>query len=228
MSRHPLFRHYPLQGVADTSIGSLPRPYHVYNGHGMLIGGTADLDGVTALLQQEAVTPLQTRGKRALMVIWVCDFTRASLDPHTELQISFLVTTGVMAPPVSDRRLGLLHALTTYPDVGMFCHGLWNNTEKVVIYNRELLGLPAELAESRIVREKGRKQFSFQDENGRSICRGNVGEAAGNSFGLTLEMLRLFGLRGLYQLAQKPILTARVINPRSNVIPTILRQDFRT
>ncbi|MBU6359044.1 MAG: hypothetical protein KGS46_03365 [Chloroflexi bacterium] len=40
----PIFQRYPLSAEAvQTSTGSQTIPYHVYDGHVVLIGGTADL-----------------------------------------------------------------------------------------------------------------------------------------------------------------------------------------
>lgn len=34
-AEHPLFRRYPLDGQARISVGAVPTPYHVYDGHGL-------------------------------------------------------------------------------------------------------------------------------------------------------------------------------------------------
>ena len=47
---HPLFTAYPLGEDVHISIGTMPTPYLTYDGYGLLIGGTADLDGVRRLL----------------------------------------------------------------------------------------------------------------------------------------------------------------------------------
>ena len=80
------------------------------------------------------------------MGIWVVDFTEASLGPHMELQFSFLVAHQPTTP-VEGHPFALLKALFVNAAARMFCYGLWNDSRKVVAYNRELLGLLAALAE---------------------------------------------------------------------------------
>jgi hypothetical protein len=49
MSRdHLFFKQHPLAGQAQLSTGTVPTPYHVYDGRGVFIGGTADLAAVVA------------------------------------------------------------------------------------------------------------------------------------------------------------------------------------
>jgi len=81
-SSHPLFRRFPLDGSASIATGPVCTPYHVYDGYSLFIGGTADLSSVRRLLAPESVVPLADEAGRALMGVWVCNFTRASLGPH--------------------------------------------------------------------------------------------------------------------------------------------------
>ncbi len=215
---HALFQRFPLTGQVAISTGSVPTPYHVYDGHGLLIGGTVDLKAAQNLLQNETVTAVQTRSGRALMLIWVCDFTDASLGVHHELQFSLLVTRRPQ-PPLPDHPLALLQAMIDNPTTGLLCHGLWNNSAVVVAYNRELLGLPACLSAGEIVRENGRKSFTFCDDTGQLILHGQVGEAASTPAGAGWQMMRLFGLRRTFRLLREPYLASAVINPISQAIP---------
>ena len=64
--QHALFRQYPLTGECTISVGSVPIPYHVYDGWALLIGGTARLESVQALLAGEALAPLTTTGAMVL------------------------------------------------------------------------------------------------------------------------------------------------------------------
>jgi hypothetical protein len=159
---HALFKRFPLNGSAHLTTGEAPTPYHIYDGYGAFIGGTADFDAVRHLIKNEQVTPARNAAGQGLMGVWVCDFAEASLGPHHELQFSIFVTRGV-APPVSSHPLGLLAAMLTRPDMQMMCHGLWNNTPTVVTYNREVLSLNARLAESAIQRDAQRLTFSIKD-----------------------------------------------------------------
>ena len=50
----------------DAKIGIAQTPYQIYDGYGTIIGGTADLDAVRALLKGEGLIPLRTRSGAAL------------------------------------------------------------------------------------------------------------------------------------------------------------------
>ena len=91
MQDHKLFQQFPLREEKEISVGRVPVPYHVYDGQGILIGGTADLDSIQQILQNEQLHPIQTESGKAVMGVWVVNFTEASLEPHNELQFSILV-----------------------------------------------------------------------------------------------------------------------------------------
>ena len=44
MIDHALFRAWPLAGEVRLSTGMAPTPYHVDDGHGLFIAGSADLE----------------------------------------------------------------------------------------------------------------------------------------------------------------------------------------
>lgn len=123
---HQLFKQYPLNGATTLSTGAVPTPYHIYDGYGAFIAGTADLAAVQRLLQPEQVIPVQTVAGRALMGIWICDFTNASLGPHQELPFSIFVARQPIRD-ISSHPLALLAALLARPQLQMMCHGLWND-----------------------------------------------------------------------------------------------------
>ena len=215
---HPLFTAHPLAGEENISVGRVPTPYQTFAGHGMFIGGTADLAKVTGLLQNEKVYPIKTRKGYPVMGIWVVDFTDASLGPHHELQFSLLVSHQPTAP-IEDHPLTLLKALFVNPDARMFCYRLWNNSEKVVAYNRELLGLEAALSRGTIERRKGRKRFQFATKAGEPLFEGQVREAGQVSPPVGWSLLRLLGLPHTIRAFRQPYLEAKVVNPIGEVIP---------
>lgn len=206
---HALFRNYPLNGSALLSIGSVPTPYHIYDGYGVFIGGTAALAPVQALLQGEQVQPLTTEAGRALLGIWICDFVQASLDL---IDASFRFS------------LRAIHRRRPYwripsdrdayrPHFQMLCHGLWNNTPQVVAYNRELLSLNARLTISHIEQTGGTVEFSFSDtENWTRVTRWSARAAAAHA-------LRRYpcphGANGFcaIQIARQPSVHMQVVNP---------------
>jgi hypothetical protein len=217
LKTHPLFAAYPLNGEQEISVGRVPTPYHTYDGHGLFIGGTADLANITDLLQKENVYPMKTVDGRAVMGIWVVDFTEASLGPHNELQFSILVSHQP-APAIESHPLTLLKALFANPAARMFCYGLWNNTETAVAYNRELLGLNAQLNRGTLQRENGHKRFHFTDEAGELLLAGQVREARQASPRVGWSLFRLLGLRQTVRAFSQPYLGAKVVNPIGDVL----------
>jgi len=220
MHDHQLFQQFPLSGEKEISVGKVSVPYHIYDGQGILIGGTADLASIELILQNEVLYPIQTQSGKALMGMWVVNFTEASLGPHNELQFSILVAH-TPQPPVEDHPLALLKALFINPDARMFCYGLWNNTETAVAYNRELLGLDAQPNQGTIQLNCGQSSsFQFKDESEQLIVEGEVTLAKQTNLAVGWQMLRLFGLGATMRSFSQPYLEANVVNPRGDVIPT--------
>lgn len=212
-AEHPLFRRYPLDGHAQLSVGTVPTPYHVYDGHGLFFGGTADLAAVRALLEPEQVFAVPTDSGRALMGVWVFDFTAASLGAHHELQCSLFVSPTEVAP-VPAGRLELINLMLTRPDVQMLCHGLWNSTARAVAYNRELLALDARASESRIDLVADAIRFSIKDQASKApVVEGCVHRPRRPSLSANLALLVRLGLRRLMALARQPWIRMPVVNP---------------
>lgn len=212
---HALFRAHPLAGEVRLSTGLAPTPYHVYDGHGVFIAGTADLDAARALLAREQVRPVRTTDGRALAGVWVFDFADASLDAHHELQLSLFVSRESIEP-FPAHRWALLQAMLTRPEVQMLCHGLWNSTEKVVAYNRERLALDARVSSSRIeIAPRGDQlTFSVSDRaRGTPVAEGRLHRAHRPSLRASLGLLARVGLRPLIAAARQPWLRVPVLNP---------------
>lgn len=216
---HDLFRRYPLTGERAISTGSVPTPYHVYNGIVLFIGGTADLDAVKALLQHEQVTPLETEDHRALMAIWVCDFTQASLGAHRELQFSFFVSYDPL-PLVANHPLAILKLIATNPQVRMLCHRLWNDSPTAVAYNRELLSLDARMMSGNLQNAQHEIKLQFTDvETKRELISGQIAEPRGTGKRESLAMMQVMGLAGMMKLARMPNLPLQVVNTISEQLP---------
>lgn len=225
---HPLFRRYPLNGSVRLSTGHAPTPYHVYDGHGVFIGGTADLGATRDLLARERVVPVQTRAGRALMGLWVFDFTDASLGAHQELQFSIFVSRDAIAP-VTAWPLGLIELMLTRPDVLMLCHGLWNNAPGVVAYNRELLALNARESRGRI--EHDARGFSFAVSDKASLSRVVEGRLHRHRHASPLASLALatrLGVRRLAALSKQPWIAVPVLNPVGAILDRNAAADTYT
>lgn len=209
---HALFKRFPLVGRALLSVGTVPTPYHVYDGHGLFIGGHADLAATRALLAPEQVVPVRTEDGRALMGLWVFDFSDASLGPHHELQWSVFVSTAELAP-VTARPLGLLELMLTRPEVQMLCHGLWNNTPVAVAYNRELLALDARLSDSTMAHDGDTLRFRVADLALRApLVEGSIERPRRASLRAGWALLRHLGLRRLGELAWQPWIRMPVVH----------------
>ena len=215
---HPLFEAYPLDGEQEISMGRVPTPYHSYDGHGLFIGGTANLSLVKELLQTENLYPFQTTDGQAIMGIWVVDFSEASLGAHHELQFSILVGHEA-TPAIESHSLTLLKALFTNSQARMFCYRLWNNTETVVAYNRELLGLNAKLNRGFIRYENAQKTFHFVDEAEQLIFEGHIHVDKATAPKTGWQMFRLLGLGNTLKAFSQPYLGAKVVNPISDDFP---------
>jgi len=218
--QHPLFLRFGLSALKHTSSGMLPVPYHIYDGHATFIGGTAALEPVRDLLAAESVYAVETSDGHALMGIWVVDATDASLGPHQELQYSILVSRSRL-PKVAPHPFVVLSLLQFDPSIRLFCHGLWNNTEPVVAYNREVLALNAKLIRGTIDRDTHRheKRFAFADPSGAPIFSGTVTEATRTQVNTVVPLLRLMGVSKFLQAANAPWLASQVVNP-IGLLPT--------
>lgn len=210
---HPLFTDFPLSRTATISVGDVPTPYHVYDGSGVLIGGTANLATCKKLLEKESVFPLETENGRALMGIWVVDFSEASLGAHNELQFSILVSHQPL-PPLPDHPLAFLKALFTNERARMFCYRLWNAGETAVAYNRELLGLDAHQATSTIQETNNQISFSFTNLDGDMLVAGKLAKQKRTRMRVGWSMLQLLGWHATLRALRAPYLGAKVINPK--------------
>lgn len=220
--KHPLFERYPLDGKVQVGGRTETTPYHIYNGSIAFIGGTANAAVATDLLRQESLTPLLDSAGNALMAVWLCDFTAANLDPHHELQISIFATFRPQ-PPVQAHPFAIYRALTLNPDMVMVCHGLWNNTERVVQYNREHLGLDAHLSKSQITRDDGAALWRFRVEDAQRsalIAEGQIATVRRQPPAAMWAMSGHLGMGGLLRLMREPFIHVPVVNTRSTYATT--------
>ncbi len=203
-TNHPLFQTHALRGTAQISGGEVSLPYHIYDGYGAFIGGTADLAKVQQLLASEEVQPIQNGAGRALMGVWLCDFVEANLGPHHEMQISSFVSRGQVAP-ISAQRLGLLGAMLSRPDMHMMCHGLWNSTPLVGAYNRELLSLNARLSHSSIMRTEQEMNVAVEDaESGALLLKCKRCKPKQAAIGATFALWGQLGLSHTLEVSRQP------------------------
>jgi len=216
MQQHKLFTHYPLDSEIQIGGETLTSPYHIYDGSILFIGGRANAAAATELLRDEQLTPILDDQGQALAALWVCDFTEANLDPHHELQISIFASFQPQAA-VHTHPFAIYRLLTLNPQTMMVCHGLWNNTERVVRYNREHLMLDAHLCASEfgIDKTSGRWRFQFEDvERKQALVSGKIALAKPQPT-VFMEMLSQLGIGGLIKTMRAPFIYVPVVNTRS-------------
>lgn len=212
-AQHALFQSYPLQDCT-ISVGQVPTPYHIYDGRIAFIGGTADLAAVQLLLRDQKLIPLQTQDGHALMAVWICDFTEASLGPHQEVQISIFASE-TPVPPAAAHPFTILNLISFEPRVRMLCHGLWNDTQTVVAYNRERLGLDARLTNGTFqpAADSSRSTFRFVDaERGTPIIEGQFATPRSQPLRPMWTLMRGIGWSNTMHMARMPHVALKVVN----------------
>ncbi len=214
---HPLFDQHPLSGDILLSTGPAPVPYHVYDGHGLLVLGTCETAALDRSFDGQDVHPVLTRAGKGVLVVFICDFPRASHGAHSEFHITALCAP-TKGARLSDDPAAALASLATRPEWGVLSLHLWNDAAPVVAYNTEYLGLSAKLMTGKIIKDADRVHFAFADADGAPLASGAVAFNARSDAGLMMRIMRHLGLRGLWSAARNKTSQAAVINRKSEVI----------
>lgn len=215
---HVIFERFPLKGEVTLSTGTIPTPYHIYDGYGFLIAGTADPERVAHMIKNEAVIPAQTANRRVVVAMFLLDFTDASLAPHSEFQCSVFLQTA-STPLLEDHDFAPFQYIFTTPDAAQLCANIWNNTTECVAYNSEHLGLGAQLCNSRFTHRQNEVTFTFASTDGAPLIEGQIQLPIRTSLRDTWDMLRLAGLRNFIQAIRADAVTMDVVNRKGLVIP---------
>jgi hypothetical protein len=186
----------------------------VYDGEALLLGGRVDAAGARKLLAGQDVHPVVDRKGRVLAGMWVCEFSQAGLGPHLELQLSLAVTREAIAP-VAEGPFELLRLILLEPGLRLFSAGLWNDVPAVVAYNRELLGLDAQLATAHVSRgeEGGFISFRFETVSADLVCQGDIAPPREQPFWDSLRVEQALGREGMRRMAGSPWICAQVMAP---------------
>lgn len=192
---------------------ALPSPYHVQSGTLFFIGGTVDPAIAAQWLALEDLFPVLDSSGRALAGVWVGDFDKANLGSHREFQISLFARRHRSMDPVPTHPFSMLRVLLAKPEPLMVCHGLWNNTERVVRYNREHLHLNALLAEDTLQLADQSCTFSFAQTDGGKIAEGEIGITR-QSAAEAWEIARHLGFKLMMKAGLAPYLEISVANTR--------------
>ncbi len=223
LQEHPIFVDYPITGTRTNWYGKVSTPYRVYDGYGVMLGGTCDVTAARHMLRNEqALEPAITVDRRALMAMWIANFTDASVGPHTELQFSLFVSRA----PRSDipyHPFVLLKIMLENRELPMLVHGLWNDTDAAIGYNRDLLGLDAQPAVSAINAMQDNLRFAFSErseEGSMPIASGTIKleKRTGIKAGLSLSQL-MGGFSKTNALLKQPYSVFSVMNRVSQQLP---------
>ncbi len=214
---HALFRAFALSGTVAVSAGNLPKPYHVYAGHGLLICGHARADAVAAACAGQDVFPVLTHSGRAVMGLFVGTFTDASLGPHLKLQAVALCAPTPEAR-LSDDPTAMLAALASRADLALLSLKLWSDTAPVVAYHTEYLGLGAALASGEVTQGK-RLAFAFHDAQGGALATGEVSVKRFSDLRAIWGLMRQIGLHQTVRLARQPFARSHLANRKTPVLP---------
>lgn len=215
-AEHAIFSRFPLRGEVSLSTGSAPKPYHVYDGHGLVIVGHCDAEALAGGFAGQDVHPVQTEGGKGILVLFICDFAEASHGPHLEFHITALAAPQT-GQRLSDEPAAALAALATRKDWGVLSLHLWNDLAGVVAYNTEYLGLDARECAGRVDIAGDRLSFEFS-EGSTPLISGDVRQNARSDTGLMLQVMRKLGWSGLLEAIRRKPAEARVINRKSDVI----------
>ncbi|MDH4992340.1 hypothetical protein QEZ48_16110 [Aquamicrobium lusatiense] len=211
--KQQLFQRFPLDGSVVVAGLEATTPYHIYDGTILSLGGTVDGEVAARFLAAEDLEPVLDTDGRALAAVWICDFTEANLDAHHELQIS-LFATRTKVQPLRANTFSFHRALKVIPDLMMVCHGLWNNTQRVVQYNSGHLLLNARLTNSKVDFSGDKWTFEFRDAECELIAKGSLPATQRQPVGATWKIARQMGFRGLLDSLRAPFFKVAVVNTR--------------
>lgn len=214
---HPVFSDAPLSDTITLSTGPAPVPYHVYDGHGLVVFGTCAASAVEAVFAAQDVHPVLTETGLAIVVTFICDFAKASHGAHLELHMTVL-SAPTSGETLRDDPAAWLSALAIRQDWGLLSLHLWNDTPRVVAYNTEYLGLQASLCTGKVSIEKNCVEFTFAGEDGAALVSGKIRRNARSDGGLLWRVMRGLGWRGLWAAMRKRPTSAYLINRKSAVL----------
>lgn len=196
----------------ETLINNAERktPYLVFNGNLLLLMGTCEYGYVKSAIANMNAYPVIDDKNRALMAIWIGDFKEANLEPHTELQISFFFTTDKQLI-VPENDFSVLISLMNEKNIFMFCHKLWNNTERVVEYNSNFLSLNCQKADSEVNYHGRTMRFIFRDLAKNELVAGSLTPKKFQSRMSTFSWLRRIKWNNVMEFSKNPIVKTKVV-----------------
>ena len=217
-SGHAVFASHPLTGEVALSTGTAPTPYHVYDGHGLVLVGTCNAQTLAPAFSGQDVSPVLTASGAGILILFICDFPKASHGPHLEFHVTALASAKA-GTRIADDPAAALAALARRRDWGVLSLHLWNDSPEVVAYNSEYLGLQARQCRGEVSVAADAVTFDLSDGQGAPLATGRIRRKTRSDAGLMWRVMRHLGWGGLREAVQRKPAIAHVINRKGDVIP---------
>eukprot|EP01084_Bolivina_argentea_P116578 207110_1 len=210
-------------GKITTSLGTLPKQYHVNNSNALLIFGSVNYNKVythinsITMNKKQTYYPIKFMDNRAPMVIWLSHFFDSNHGDHNELNFSTYISRNNQPieyenTDINKTSFALFNVLTDVKTVATTPCAVYNNDAKVVAYNTEYLNLPARLAKG-VGLEMNENQSTFEwidDETNMTIISGNVVKKS--SLRDVYALYKAIGLKQFWANITAPYLQGTVMN----------------
>eukprot|EP01083_Nonionella_stella_P070381 188250_1 len=217
-----ILKQFKTAGEFTTSLGRVPKQYHVNNSSALLIFGsinyTKAYDYINAISTNthDTIYPIKYKNNRAPMVIWASEFFDSNHGGHNELNFSTYISRNNQCIEydidIDETPFHLFNTTTDAKTVASTPCAIYNNDPKVVAYNKEFLHLPAMLAKGEGLNVNGNDTtFDWLDnETNQTIIKGNVVQK--NSFKDVYQLYQAVGFKGFWDSISSPYLHGIVIN----------------
>ena len=214
---HPLFWRFPIAGTVAVAGGELPQPYHVYNGHSLLITGHGAAGVVTRAFAGQDVFPVLTGAGRAAMGLFMAEARDASLGPHLHLQVMALCAP-TPGQTIAGDATAVLAAMVMQPDLGLFNLQQWSDSAAVVAFRSGHLGQDTAGATGQVTLDK-RLRFSFRDADGAPLATADLRQTLLSNLGATLALIRRMGLHPVLRMARQPFALTHLVTRKTALVP---------
>ena len=207
-------------GQVTTSLGTMPKQYHVSNSNTLLIYGSINYHKVydhintITMNQEHTYYPIKYKNDRALMVIWMSHFFESNHGDHNELNFSTFVSKNAQLVEYDDIDINqtpysLFNEISDATKVSSTPCCIYNNDEKVVSYNKEYLNLPVQLAkgDGLTINSENVKFEWINKINGRIPIK-----ATSTSFNDFYKLYKALGFKSLYEMISAPYQYGNVLN----------------
>ncbi len=220
---HPIFDTFPIEGTLPTDYGRLIMPYQVYDGFGVMVGGSLDPVAARHLMVNQDQHPVLSTDRRALAFVRIINITDSCIGAHTEFQLALFIAD----KPRSDipyHPFGLLQVIAERShEIRVMTHRIWHNSPKATLYHREVLSLRAASATSAVNVSEGAMKFTFsarlEDGEFQPLCAGKLIENPRMSLKATWDLKKLTALvREPLERQKRSYLTYTAVNPISDLV----------